>query len=206
MKLTIFLGIVLGIVAFFASLVVLNYLLKVAERVEQRTKTWIPKMLVYLVGGILSVGIYAFVGVGIFNSPEVISVKGRHYEHTSWLFLYRADGHLYRVRHGMMYLYNADETDTTLVIRPVYYHSNPDSLGRKVINPLPTERLLPGFQELKHPPMYVFQRPDNVFDDAIGSDEKILYHLGRLGEDEVPDYYLKLNHDPVEVYELLDGA
>lgn len=195
MRITVWSGILFYLVSLGLVLVIIYYTLGLAEKVDKKAKTVLAELLILICGGLLVTGTIGLCVWFLIESADVIEVDGRRYEVSSWRVYYKANGQRFRVHTGRTYLYDASINDTNLVLTPIYYHISPDSVGRKVANPLPREHLLPGFHELDHVPLFVFRAPKYEYITPFQVDKKILYHLGRKG-DEVPDYYLKLVYEP----------
>ena len=194
MRITFWLGIFCWILVYVVWFVILYLALWTNET---RIKKW-NKLIVYVACISVAFGAARLCTWFIHESPEVISVGKQAWTISSWRFHYERDGKRYPVKTGKTYLYVGSETDTTFVLTPVYYHINPDSVGRKVPDRMPTDTIYGRFVELPHKPLYVLSSPDSVHTTGYHRERAIVYYLGRP-EDSVPDYYLRLEQDVLEL-------
>ena len=134
----------------------------------------------------------------IHESPEVISVGKNTWSISSWRFCFKSGGERFPVKTGGMYLYSRSESDTTFILAPVYYHMNPDSVGCKVQNTVPTDTLHGRFIELPKSPRFAFTFPDSVRTVGFYTDRSVVYYLGQPG-DSVPEQYLELRCEPITI-------
>jgi len=181
---------VFAILGYIAELVVLYLILESWERTDSAVMKW----FIGFVGTVASLGIFCTAAFPFYMSSQVIEVdaSGRH-KQSDWMISYRHNGESFPVRPRKWYVYNKDSENIDLVITPIYYHIDPDSVGIKIQNRMASDTLRGVFVELPHNPVFLFQPPDTLADTYVYRRELVLYHLGIAGDcPEIPDTYRRL--------------
>lgn len=168
----------------------------------EKTDSVVKKILLGFAGAAATLGIFYVASMPFFHSSQVIEVNanGWHKE-SDWLFAYRHKGEAYPIHSGKWYVFNEDEEIINLVLTPVYYHIDPDSVGLKVPHLAEPDTLQGRFFELPHNPVFLFQPPDTVSDTYVDCREIVLYHLGVAGSGQIiPDTYQRLEFKAADYY------
>lgn len=179
-----------------AELGILYLVLEFWEKSDSVAKKW----LLGILGAVATLGVFYVASMPFIKSSQVIEVNasGWHKE-SDWLFFYRHKGKSYPVHSGKWYVFNEDGERADLVLSPVYYHIDPDSVGQKVPYIAAPDTLRGVFVELPHNPVFLFQPPDTESDTYVSCRELVLYHLGVVGKGQpIPDTYGRLKFQVAE--------
>ena len=181
---------VFAILGYIAELGALYLILEYCERTDSTVMKW----LIGLVWAVVALGIFCAAVLPLYLSSQVIEVDANGWHKQSdWIISFRHNGKSFPVRPRKWYVYNNDGDNTDLVLTPIYYHLDPDSVGLGIQSRGIPDTLRGVFVELPHNPVFLFQPPDTASDTYIYRKELVLYHLGIAGDrPEIPDTYRRL--------------